>query len=298
MQQRFTPIRLVDALDIFLLDGQSRRLTKGTIEFYQSTLTTFFAWAHAQGIEHLHEVTHIHLRTFLVELQSQGKASATQHKYARALKTFFGFAVTEELLTASPFTKVKMPRLEQKVLKSFTEDEIKRILRACKNERDKAICLTLLDSGVRASELCALNIEDIDMKEGTVTVRMGKGQKGRTTFVGARTRKQLLRYYAQRGRPSNNAPAFISELTNKRLTLYGLIQVMQRLKERSGVEGVTCHGFRRTFAIEFLRGGGNVYVLAKLMGHSGIEVLKRYLAITQDDLKSAHEKYAPGDNMT
>jgi integrase/recombinase XerD len=115
--------------------------------------------------------------------------------------------------------------------------------------------------------------------------------------LGARARKQLLRYFAERKRPASDAPTFLSESTGKRLTLWGVNQAMQRIEQRSGVQDVTCHAFRRTFAIEFLRGGGNIYVLAKLMGHSGIDVLKRYLAITQDDLQAAHQKYSPGDNM-
>jgi len=136
------------------------------------------------------------------------------------------------------------------------------------------------------------------MQTGSVTIQNGKGQKGRVTYLGARARKQLLRYLAQRGKPKDDEPLFLSELTKKRLTVYGLTLAMRRIEERSGVKDVTSHAFRRTFALEFLRGGGNIYVLAKLMGHAGIDVLKRYLAITQDDLKGQHDKFAPGDNMT
>jgi site-specific recombinase XerD len=296
MQRGITPIRLDDALDIFMLDVQARRLTEHTTKFYQSTLHIFITWCKSQGIEHLHQVTRAHWRMFLAGLEKQGLSSATQHKYARALKAFFNFAVNDELLEASPFAKVQMPKLEQKVLKSFTQDEIKRILKACLNERDKAIVLMLLDSGLRANELASLNVQDIDLKTGAVTVHNGKGQKGRITYIGARTRKQLLRYFAARGRPQGSSAAFVSENTGKRLTVWGVGQAMGRIGERAGVH-VTCHAFRRTFAIEFLRGGGNIYVLAKLMGHAGIEMLRRYLAITDDDLKAAHEKYSPGDNM-
>lgn len=301
MQQRTTqnhPLKLTDALDIFLLDVQSRRLATTTYKFYTTTLSTFIAWCNTQKVENLHEVTHIHLRTFLFSLEQRQLSSHTQHKYARALKSFFRFCVSDELLETSPFAKVKMPKLEEKVLKSYTQDQVKRILKACISERDRAIVLMLLDSGVRASELCALNVGDIDIKTGTVTVHKGKGGKGRTTFIGAKTRKQLLRYLLQRNKATDQEPAFLSELTRQRLTAFGLTQVMKRLETRSGIDGVTCHGFRRTFALEFLRGGGNIYVLAKLMGHASIDVLKHYLAITQDDLKAAHEKHSPGDNMT
>lgn len=299
MQQRLTPnFSLSDAFDMFMLDIQSRHLTVNTEKFYQSTLSPFIAWCKKQGMASLRDVTHIHLRTFLKELADRQLSSHTQHKYARAIKTFFLFCVSDELLEKSPSDKMRMPKLEQKVLKSFTQAEIKSILKACISERDAAICLALLDSGARASELCALDVQDIDLKTGAVTIRLGKGQKGRTTYIGAKARKQLMRYLLLRGKPQGGEPLFLSELTKKRLTVYGLTLVMRRLKQRSGVPEVTSHAFRRTFALEFLRGGGNIYVLAKLMGHASIDVLKRYLAITQDDLKGQHDRYAPGDNMT
>lgn len=287
-QQR---IRLQTAFDMFLLDVESRRLTEHTRKFYVSTLSRFIAYLADQGIEHVHEVQATHIRQFLAGLD--GLSSHTQHKYARAIKTFCNFCVRDELLEKSPADRVLMPKLEQKVLRSFAPDEVRRILKACVSERDKAIVLLLLDTGLRASELVALDVQDVDISTGALTVHRGKGQKGRVVYVGARTRKQLVRYLGSR----REGVLFMSQ-RNKRLTAWGLDQAMKRVEQRSGVPGVTPHAFRRTFAIEFLRGGGNVHVLAKLMGHSGIDVLKRYLAFTQDDLREAHKRYGVVDNMS
>jgi integrase/recombinase XerD len=289
-----TQYRIADALDLFLLDCAARRLSAETQNTYKDTLTNFIGWC---KFEYLHEISHIQIRKFLVSLQDRGLSSATQHKYARNIKTFFNYCVRDELIPVSPFAKVQMPKVEQKVLKSYTPEEIKKILKACRSERDTVIVLLLLDSGMRASELLGLNVGDVDMHDGAVTIQKGKGAKGRVVYIGAKSRKQLLRYLLKRKKQSGQQPIFISALTKKRLTLYGLSQAMERIEKRSGVENVTCHGFRRTFALEFLRGGGNIYVLARLMGHADIDVLKRYLAIVQDDLKAAHEKYGPGDNM-
>lgn len=77
----------------------------------------------------------------------------------------------------------------------------------------------------------------------------------------------------------------------------GLMQLVRELGQRAGVSPCTCHTFRRTFALTCLRNGMNVYVLAKLMGHSDIAVLRQYLALVEDDLKAAHQKYGPADNL-
>ena len=129
----------------------------------------------------------------------------------------------DELLAASPFNKVQMPRLEKRILPAFAATEIQTILRSCAYERDKALCLFLLDSGVRASELIALNIGDVDMKTGVVTVKMGKGQKARTTYIGAHMRKQMRRYLAERGAVKPEAPAFGSMANGNRMTLDGRV---------------------------------------------------------------------------
>ena len=76
----------------------------------------------------------------------------------------------------------------------FSDDDITRLLAACDTHRDRAMVLFLLDTGVRVFEMVALNVESVDMDSGTVSVRMGKGQKDRTVYVSARTLKQLVRY--------------------------------------------------------------------------------------------------------
>jgi integrase/recombinase XerD len=134
-----------------------------------------------------------------------------------------------------------MPRLEKKLLEALSPTDIHAILRSCISERDKALCLFLLDSGVRASELVALNVGDIDLKTGVVLVRLGKGQKARNTYIGARTRKQVKRYWAERRDTRAHTPAFASEFKGARLRVDGLVQLMERLRERSGVRICTAH---------------------------------------------------------
>ena len=254
-------------------------------------------WCEAAGSEIIQDLTAHHIRRYLVELHRRNLSSQYQHDLARAIRAFLNYCVRDELLEKSPFDKVQMPRLEKKILEAFSTEEIHRLLKGCTRERDRTLCLFLLDTGLRASELIALNVEDVDIRTGMVTVRLGKGQKGRTTYVGARTRKQLRRYFAERGDPKGRAPAFTSERGGKRLTLSELIQIMARLQKSSGVGTCTCHTFRRTFAIQCLRNGMNVYILARLMGHADITILQQYLALVEEDLQDAHAKYSAVDNL-
>lgn len=298
MIQRRTPrLSLPDALDLFLLDCAARRLTEDTLQFYKSKLSVFFHWCDEQDIQAIEDITAHAIRRFLVDIHRRKLSSQYQNNLARAIRAFLNYCVRDELIEVSPFAKVQMPRLEKKIISALTLADIKQVLQSCACERDRAICLFLLDSGVRASELAALNVEDVDLQSGVVRVHAGKGQKGRTTYIGARTRKQLKRYYTERGPVKPQEPAFRALLSGDRLTVDGLVQLMARLRTKSGVAGCSCHTFRRTFAITCLRNGMNVYVLARLMGHADITILRQYLAFVEEDLKGAHARYGAVDNL-
>lgn len=290
--------QLETAYELFILECQSRRLTANTLRFYRGRMTLFMRWCETLGLASLRNITHHHIRQFLVDLADSGVSSAYQHRFAKCIKTFFIFCVRDELIPRSPFDKVKIPKLEKKVPQSIPRVSITRILAACKYERDKAIILTLLDSGVRASELCALNVDDLDMTGGALVVRMGKGQKGRTVYVGPKTRKQIKRYLIiERGNDhQGHEPLFTRQDGGGRMAYDGLKELIRRLKDVTGLK-FSCHSFRRTFAINSLRNGMDIYMLARLMGHADISVLKPYLEITQIDLQDAQAKYGVVDNL-
>src|SRR5690606_36638503 len=121
---------------------------------------------------------------------------------------------------------------------------------------------------------------------GAVHERHGKGQKERITFIGPRTRKQIFRYLKLE-RTDGGKALFLSA-RGERHTYSGVAQIFKRLRRKVKIDNLSAHACRRTFAINALRGGMNIYVLAKLMGHADIHVLKQYLAIVEDDLRAAH----------
>ena len=294
MQRR--TFSLLDGLDMFLLDCEARRLTPQTLTFYKQKLSVFVRWCEEQQLHGLDDLTARELRQFLVSIQRRGLSSQYQHNPARAIRAFLNFCVRDELIDESPFDRVQMPRVEKKILQAFTAEQIQTVLHHCQTERDRVICLFLLDSGVRASELIAITVGDVNLSRGEVLVRAGKGQKQRTTYIGAITRKQLRRYLSGRDMYSQS-PLFASENTGKPLTLSGVVQLMKRLSRRSGVDICTAHTFRRTFAINCLRNGMNIYALARLMGHSDITVLRQYLALVDQDLQQAHQEFGAVDRM-
>jgi site-specific recombinase XerD len=190
-----------------------------------------------------------------------------------------------------------MPKLPKKILPAFEPSALDRLLDACLSVRDRVAVLLLIDTGLRASEFIALDGGDIDERSGGVLVREGKGQKARTVYIGARTRRELARFWRAEGKPAANRPVWTNANTGARLTDSGLRQMLRRLGERAGVKHCHPHTFRRTFALWSLRGGMDVHTLAAIMGHEDIGVLRQYLKLTGADLQRAHQAAGPVDRM-
>ena len=209
----------------FLLDGRARQFTAPTIDHYRGRLGAFVRWAAEHDAVTVADVTPSLLRAFLVHLQERGLASNTQHTHARVLRAFLNFCKREGLIAESPFTKVKMPKAAKVDKPALSAADVRRLVRACDKARDLALVLVALDTGARVSELCALNVRDVDLDTLTVTIRQGKGRKDRTCYIGAQTARAVTRYLGERVDLAGGAPLLLSEAPHNldgRLTRWGL----------------------------------------------------------------------------
>jgi site-specific recombinase XerD len=282
---------IAQALQLFHFDNRARNLTPATQKWYRWQLQPFAHWLVGQGCTELAELDSRLIRAYLIHCADSQLAGHTLHGIARALRRFCNYCVQDDLLAESPFRNVQMPRTPRKVLEALTPDDVQAVLAACSSRRDRAIVYVLLDTGMRASELVALRGRDVDIQTGAVHI-MGKGRKERIGYLSPLTCKKLLRYWHDGGQPGGNDPVFPSK-RGQALTRNGLTQIMRRLRLASGVPGCSAHAFRRTFALTMLRNGCDIYTLQHLMGHEDIQVLRQYLAITQQDTAKAHRRYSP-----
>jgi integrase/recombinase XerD len=236
-----------------------------------------------------------------------------------SLSAFFSW-FTLEFGGDNPMKRVPVPKIQKRSVDPISKEEIEALLKACSYSeeantkfrqsfkmrrptalRDKAIILTLLDTGLRAGEFCALNVGDFDMKNGRLTVKDGdeggsKGGKGRQVYLGKTARKALWRYLADReDQEDHEAPLFLTK-TDRAITPNGLRLLTTSLAEKAGISHCNPHRFRHTFAITYLRSGGDVFTLQSLLGHSSLEMVRHYANIAQIDVEAAHRRASPVDN--
>lgn len=293
---RFSPIYHLTAwLDEFLLDCEARRLSVGTLAFYQAKLPPFLAWLYGQQVHQPEEITTGHVRAYLADMQRRGLRPHTQLAAARAIKTWLRFLVREGLLAESPMARMQMPRVDVEPLPAFTQAQVELLLSSCRTARDRAIILCLLDTGMRSREFIALAVEDVDIRSGSVQIQRGKTRKARTVYIGAKARRALTRYLRERSSMAGTDPLWVVQEGGRPLQLSGLRELLRRLGQRAGVAHCHPHTFRRTFALWSLRSGMDIYTLQRLMGHADLTMLQRYLALVEQDLQEAHRKFGPVD---
>ena len=234
----------------FLADCKARGLSPNTLRIYRQNLRAFQGWTTRLEAQ---DVTAQDLRSFLAHLQEQGHNPGGVHQAYRVLKTFFRYLTAEGEIDADPMQRVRPPKLPQQPLEPVPLRDLQAMLQTCERktfvgDRDRAILLALLDSGCRASEFLALNVGDVDLDTGAVLVRRGKGGKARSVFLGAKTRREVVRYLRHRPDAGPSDPLWVT-VGGQRLTYAGLRQVVRRRAELAGVAVPSLHGFRRAFAL-------------------------------------------------
>lgn len=296
-------------LDGYLLSLGARHLSEHTIADYSRTLAKFADFL--VDDRPVHEITSQHIEHFMNSFTKLSNKSLLN--YYIGLSALWTWLVREGFVSENIVRKLTPPKPEKKEVVPLTESEIKAIMSALNRsrvyirqgtsvdhalgsmERNRAIILLMLDTGLRASELCDLKVEDIDNRNNRIYVRKGKGMKERVLPYSPRTGQMVWRYLAARKDTQPADPLFASKL-NRSMTRTKLAEMFANIGRRAGVAGFHPHRLRHTFAIQYLRNGGNAYTLQAMLGHSSLDMVKHYLRLAQTDVDTAHRRASPVDN--
>lgn len=299
------------ALDGYWL-ARRRDLSPHTVRDYELTFRRFREFI-GGGEVAVKAIKRAHVERFLNHLRDDlGLSAKTVGNHWIALSSFWSWAA-EELRAPQVLHTVRRPVVRQRVVQPYSLEEVQRLLDACVSmrawsrrraahvagarptaARDQALILVLLDTGIRAAELSALRVRDFDRKQGRLTIWCGKGGKQREVFLGQAAQRVLWRYLAERGELASSAWLFATSAGGEfdRLALGNLLR---RLGARANVAGVGAHRFRHTFAINFLRNGGNLLALQDILGHSTLTMVRRYARLAEVDIAAAQRGASPAD---
>lgn len=310
------------AASLWIADGQAAGWSPRTVSARRDMLAKFGWWLAEEVLpDQLADIDSETIRRFLAYLRidpeggrwgsdapnaSRPARPSTVDTYYRALRAFFNFAVREGLLEGTPFRKLRPIRVPKDQVQPFAPEQVQALVDAAKRsdqpQRNTALVLVLVDTGVRVSELSGLTVGDVDPDTKEITVR-GKGGKRRQVYLSATVRRALWRYveHDRRG-ASDDEPLFVAQRgrrTDAGLTPNGVCRLFHRLGKAAGVRGVRCspHTARHYYAVTMLRNGANLFELQQLMGHEDLTVLRRYVMLAQADLAQVHRKASPAARL-
>lgn len=295
-------VTVYDLRDQFLARCLAKNLSPRTIEWYEDRTGRFVEWCSARGVERAADLTGGDVDGFLIELRKDGLAPQTVRGFAQVVKTLCRFGHRHGLIAEDLTRDFEMPRVPQVVIQTFSDDQLQRLLAAPDTRRwtgirDRALLLVLLDTLARVSEVVGLNASDVDLDARTIKV-MGKGRKERELPLGEAACRALSRYQGAVEDLREDDPFFIS-CRGRRLSRGQVAEIVAAYGKRSGIQGVRCspHTLRHTGAKRFILAGGDVFTLQKLLGHTSLAMVRRYVELANVDVALQHRRFSPVDSL-
>lgn len=277
---RVSLLDLAELLPSWQLAMKAERKSPGTIRTYVGGVTAFLRWCESTGTAP--ELTKQAVQAFIAHLVDTGAEGTTARSRQLSLQRFAQWLVDEGELDADPLLGLKPPKIDRKVVDALTDDQLRRLIKACqgksfRDRRDEAVVRLMSETGLRAGEVIAMQLADVDLHRGLATVHRGKGGKGRVVPFGAQTATALDRYLRARRthRLADSGPLWVGG-GGKTIGYYGLQRSLKERAEAAGIEGFHLHVLRHTAATRWLRAGGSESGLMAVAGWSTREMIDRY----------------------
>jgi integrase/recombinase XerC len=280
-----------------------RGLSAHTVRAYLGDLESLLDSAGRNaGVAELDQLTVAHLRSWLARLHASGASRATLARRASAARTFTAWATSNGLMATDVGALLASPKTRRPLPEVLRVDEAREVMCAAAGEssplglRDAAIMELLYATGVRVSELCGLDVDDIDRDRRTARV-FGKGAKERTVPLGNPALAAVDAWLA-RGRPSlstaSSGPALLLGARGGRLDVRTARRVVhERLAAVPGVADLGPHGLRHTAATHLLEGGADLRSVQELLGHATLATTQIYTHVSIERLRSTYERAHP-----
>jgi integrase/recombinase XerD len=234
-----------------------------------------------------------------------GKRKLSPHSiasYVRSIRTFWSWLSREGFIGENPFAKVKVPKAPRKVVNTFSSDQITKLLKAIpmkkpKGYRDYAIIIMLYGTGMRIQELLNLRLTDLNLESGQIKV-LGKGARERYLYMSPTVYKVTLRYL-NRFRPKVQSDYLFVHDNGQPLSRYYVAHRMQKYGREAGITAVRCspHTLRHSFAINYLRNGGDSFTLQKILGHSTLDMTRHYAELAKSDVERGMKTFSPIESL-
>jgi integrase/recombinase XerD len=265
---------------------RAERKSPQTLKVYGDGLRLYLAWCEETDAAPMLRSS---LSTFVAHLLDTGAAASTARSRQLAVRRFSAWLTDEGEVDADPFLGVKAPKLDDKVIEPLTDDQLKALLKACtppkgaepkvalRHRRDEAILRLMIETGARAGEVVAMELDDLDLAAGAAVIRRGKGGRGRVVPIGPEASLALDRYLRLRRahRLADSTDLWLGD-RGKRFSYDALHKTLGERAAAAGITGFHPHRVRHTAAHRWLAAGGSESGLMAIAGWTRPDMLMRY----------------------
>jgi integrase/recombinase XerC len=247
------------------------------------------------------------VRRFLGFLNEQGYSKSTVARKLATLRSFYKYLVRRNFIDSNPVASVKTPKQEKKLPKCLDYAEVQKLLstppvNTWLGARDRAILEVLYSTGMRVSEVAALNMEDIDFLGEIIHIR-GKGKKERIAPIGSSALQAVQNYIEYRNKRMQNDSNFDAKVLfankhGKRLSVRSIRRKMDKYLAEAGLDpSISPHTLRHSFATHMLNNGADLRSVQELLGHQSISTTQIYTHLSTSKIKEIYDSSHPRDNM-
>ena len=271
-----------------------RNYSNNTIIAYENNIRGFLSYCKIKNVKNMNEVNYQFIRGYISYLYKQKYQAKSITRILSALRSFFKYLKREEKISTNPLDLITSPKVEKKLPKYLTINDVEKILNApdMSNKigiRDAFILELLYVTGIRVSELTNIKLNDISIVENKIKI-MGKGSKERIVYYGTRCQELLNKYLNIRNDFLKQANDYlILSNTGKQISTREIRNIINRLKVKAGIDiNISPHTFRHTFATHMLNEGADLRSVQELLGHENLSTTTIYTHLTNEKLRRTY----------
>ena len=289
---------LIGAYEKYL--AKVKRASANTVASYMRDIRQYAEWLDTENFVEVVDATQEKVNQYLAVLEEEGRSAATVSRTLASLKNFYAYLVTSGFLEESPVEGIHVARGERKLPQILTSEEIDLLLSQpvcidAKGYRDKAMLEMIYATGIRVSELIDLNVDDVNLKDGTIRCIGSRRPRTLPLYPDA---LQALTVYVQDIRgdmvASEEEKALFVNINGTRMSRQGFWKILKFYQGTAHIDKeITPHTLRHSFAVHLLEKGADLSSLQVLMGHSDISSTQMYTQMLDQHLKDVYEKCHP-----
>lgn len=292
-------VTLFSAFESFYEDKKSHGLAKDSLIDYEYTFHHFMNHFGFDEYTPLHEVSSEMFRKWTIEMLEDGKRASTINRYLRDCRVFLNWCIENALLFIN--LKIDMVKGQEEIVKAFPDEDIYIVTQRPLTNTDFIEWRTftvvnwVLATGNRAGTIVNIRIGDVDFKNNEINLRHTKNKKAQVIPL-SKALAAVLKEYMHMWRFGCTSEDFLfPNIGNEQLTSDALQQSFIKYCKKRGSSHTNIHGLRHTFALNWVRNGGNEFKLQKMLGHSTLDMTRRYVALATRDLKEDYESFSTLD---